>query len=277
MDDTQLARHFRFGENWQEFSAKIGETEIAEAVRGLEKLFPNGELKGKSFLDIGCGSGLSMVAALRLGAARVRGIDIDPISVSTARAVLTRHSSREYWAADEISVFEATPEKLGLFDVVHSWGVLHHTGRMWTATERAGDLVAPGGLLAIALYRRTLACRFWAAEKRLYAHSSAGRQQLFRSLYKAAYALRLLATGKNPARFFAEYKPLRGMDFDIDIHDWLGGYPYESTTPEEATAMLAHLGFRMIRLFDNCASTVGLFGTGCDEFVVQKVGEALAA
>lgn len=277
MDETKLSSHFSFGENWRSFSDKIGPSEIDEAVRGLAKLFPGDGLKGKSFLDIGCGSGLSMLAALRLGAKSVRGIDIDPASVATARAVLSKHASGADWSADEQSVLEIDPERFGSFDVVHSWGVLHHTGRMWAAVERAGLLVEPGGLFALALYRRTPVCKFWRIEKKLYAHGSATLQRAFRAVYRAAYMARILATGRNPKRFMAEYKPVRGMDFETDIHDWLGGYPYESTTPDETIAMLASFGFRTIRTFDNCAGTIGLFGTGCDEIVAQRVGEALAA
>ncbi len=63
------AGHFRFGENWRSFSNLVNEDRISEAVRSLQKLISAEDLRGKPFLDIGCGSGLSMVAALRLGGA----------------------------------------------------------------------------------------------------------------------------------------------------------------------------------------------------------------
>ncbi|MFX8620485.1 50S ribosomal protein L11 methyltransferase, partial [Acinetobacter baumannii] len=50
---------------------------------------PADDFKGRSFLDIGCGSGLHALAAMRLGVARVVGVDIDPNSAATARHVLS--------------------------------------------------------------------------------------------------------------------------------------------------------------------------------------------
>jgi SAM-dependent methyltransferase len=78
---TPAVNRFAFGKNWQSFAAIADEESISEAQRGLVKLFPNGELRGARILDVGCGSGLSMAAALRLGASQVDGVDIDPDSI----------------------------------------------------------------------------------------------------------------------------------------------------------------------------------------------------
>lgn len=66
-DLTEADQHFAFGENWKSFTHIIDEGCIAEAENGMRRLFPNGELAGARFLDIGCGSGLSSLAAARLG------------------------------------------------------------------------------------------------------------------------------------------------------------------------------------------------------------------
>src|SRR5690625_404997 len=111
--------HFEFGENWLSFVNGISEERITGAVRGLQRLFPNAELQGKRFLDIGCGSGLSMLAALRLGASEVVGVDIDENSVEATRRCLGHYASGKKWKAFPSSVFELNPEDLGCYDIVH--------------------------------------------------------------------------------------------------------------------------------------------------------------
>jgi 2-polyprenyl-3-methyl-5-hydroxy-6-metoxy-1,4-benzoquinol methylase len=270
MADTELATHFRFGDNWHRFAAHIDEQRIAEATRGLRKLFPGDELRNVRFLDIGCGSGLMMVAALRLGAASVHGFDLDPRSVETSRRTLERFAGESDYHVEEASILTVDIETTGQFDVVYSWGVLHHTGQMWRALDRAATLVLPNGLLAIALYRQTPLCGLWRIEKRLYSRASVPIQAAIRGIYKASYFLALLAQGRDPWRYVRDYVSVRGMKWHHDVHDWLGGYPYESTTPAEVDESLRRRNFRMVRAFGKDAAAKGLFGTGCDEFVARR-------
>jgi SAM-dependent methyltransferase len=268
MRSTQTVERFGFGDNWREFAATVDRGSIEEAKRGLLKLFPNQELVGASILDVGCGSGLSMLAALQLGAKNVRGIDIDNESVNTARSLLSAspptQSSVE--TADILS-FQAEQ----LYDIVYSWGVLHHTGAMWRALERAAALVSDKGLLAIALYRRSPACDFWRWEKRFYCRASRPTQVLVRSLYKGAFLGAIAVSGRNPATYIRNYRSSRGMNFHTDVHDWLGGYPYESANPDEVVAFLRRLGFELERKFDRPVAVRGLFGSHCDEFVARRI------
>ena len=165
MDAAHAPERFAFGENWRSFANAVDEPRIAEARRGLTKLFPNGELTGAHMLDVGCGSGLSMLAALQLGAARVHGIDIDSDSVGASLNLLSKFNAPQRWSVETTDLFNL-PSKS--YDIVHSWGVLHHTGAMWSAIDRVSTFVRPGGLLAIAIYRRSPACGFWTWEKKLY-------------------------------------------------------------------------------------------------------------
>ncbi len=58
-------------------------------------------------------------------------------------------------------------ESLGQWDIVYSWGVLHHTGDMWTAMENTCARVAPGGRLFISIYNdQGATSRVWTAVKR---------------------------------------------------------------------------------------------------------------
>lgn len=260
---------FRFGRNWKSFLSTVDPESIHAAQASLSRLFPQGQLQGRTFFDIGCGSGLSMLAAYRLGAAKVEGVDIDQDSVDASRTLLSRHVPTDRWIVSHVSVFDLTPNG-SVHDVVHSWGVLHHTGNMWEAIAHAADIVAPGGWLALAIYRRTPLCGFWTIEKRIYASAPAPVQTLIRWLYKGFYILGLLATKRNPARYIAGYKSARGMDWHHDVHDWLGGYPYESSEPAEFCNFLERKGFTIEQVFEHPAAFYGLFGSHCDEIVARR-------
>ena len=260
--------HFAFGKNWASYAAQIDEPRIEEATKWLLKLIPAEEFKGRSFLDIGCGSGLHALSAARLGTSRIMAIDIDPDSVATSNAVLSSNNIKTPWLTETMSVFDLDPKCHGTFDIVYSWGVLHHTGNMWEAVGKAASMVSPNGLLAIALYRKTHMDPFWKLEKRIYAHAPQIVQNVIRALYIAAFRLVTFVTGGNFHEYVANYKSSRGMDFYHDVHDWLGGYPYETTLAPEVEAKLSGFGFKAERVFARPVSH-GILGSGCDEFVYR--------
>ena len=261
---------FAFGENWQSFVATVDEAKILAAEEGLLRLLPRADIAGRRFLDIGCGSGLSALAALRLGARQVDALDVDAQSVAAADALLGTFAAGGAWTVRQKSVFDLSPARDGVYDIVHSWGVLHHTGDLWRALGCAAAMVAPNGRLVVALYRKTPLCPFWRCEKRLYAGAGPGAQRAARALYKTAFAAGLLATGRNPARYVRQYRSARGMDWHHDVHDWLGGYPYESTEPASVASFLARCGFALERSFVHRAAAAGLFGSHCDEYVAVR-------
>lgn len=272
MNNKNAEAHFEFGKNWESYTNLVDERRISNAVAGLKKLIPTKEIKGKSFFDIGCGSGLSMLSAIRLGARNVRGIDIDAHSVNATHTLLSRYAPAVEWRAEQESVFNLDPKKIGQFDIVHSWGVLHHTGAMWEALEKAQSLVKPNGLLVIALYRKTAFCGLWRIEKKIYTHAPKWVQFLIRLLYKTMYFIAVLAvTRVNPLKTISSHKE-RGMDWEHDVHDWLGGYPYESATRKEVVERMESLGFTCKREFlaspKNRLSDI--LGSACDQYVFQK-------
>lgn len=262
---------FAFGENWSSYARTIGDAQVDEAVRGLDAMVGRDAIRGRRFLDIGCGSGLHSLAALRLGAASVEAVDYDPNSVATTEAVLARHAPPgAVYRVRRGDVLSMTPAGDGQFDVVYSWGVLHHTGQMRRAIERAAALVAPGGQLAIALYRKTRLCGFWKWEKRLYCHAGPATRRVLTALYVAVYRLMLRRQGLDFAETMANYKSARGMEFRHDVADWLGGYPYESTDKAEVEALLRPLGFTELRSMVQAKRSSGILGSGCDEYVYRK-------
>lgn len=275
-DLTTADTHFSFGKNWAQFADKIDRTAVEHARAELSRLLGKAKLDGLSFLDIGSGSGIHSLAALELGASTVKAVDIDEVAVETTKASLSRYAPSGSWTAEVRSIFDLTPENFGKFDIVYSWGVLHHTGAMNQAISKAAALVADGGMLCIAIYGRTMLCGFWRLEKRLYSRAPKWTQMGIRGLYIGL--LVTLSTIRNAFRgrlfrlkdHIRHYSKSRGMEFYTDVHDWLGGFPYESATATEVRAMVLPLGFTETRSFIQPGIRHGLLGSGCDEYVFAR-------
>lgn len=259
---------FEFGKNWESYSKLVDESHLAEAIQRLEKLIPRESIEGKTLIDIGCGSGIHSLAALRMGASHVVAIDLDQDSVRTTKETLARFWQGDNYQIEAASVFDITPETYGTFDVVYSWGVLHHTGDMNKATKQASALVKAGGLFVVALYGKTKFCGSWKKIKHWYINASEEKKRLAEKRYVHLFGAYLLLRGKRLSTHVTNYKEKRGMDFMHDVKDWLGGYPYESIQPQELDRMLRPLGFFPVSIRAKRRS--GLFGSGCDEYVYRK-------
>lgn len=260
---------FDFGKNWESYAQLIDEDKITRAEEQLAKFLGTRDLSGRTFLDIGCGSGLHSLAALRLGAKEIVAIDVDSHSVSTTQAVLERFWPGDNRSVSHISIFDLEKQPLGEFDIVYSWGVLHHTGDMNRAIEIAARHVKPGGLFAVALYGKTRYCGIWKKIKRWYINATPEKQAWAERLYIRLFGFYYLLRGKRLSTRIANYKNSnRGMDFYHDVRDWIGGYPYESIAPKEMNLLLAPLGFELVR--QNVRKRSGLFGSGNDEYLYRK-------
>src|SRR5918911_286314 len=126
--EVARGERFEFGRNWAKFLALLNEQRIADAENSLRQMLECEDLKGRSFLDIGSGSGLFSLAARRLGA-RVHSFDYDPHSVACTMELRRRFCPEDAaWTVETGSALDADYlKRLGRFDVVYSWGVLHHT------------------------------------------------------------------------------------------------------------------------------------------------------
>ena len=268
---VELGSHFKFGENWSEYSESISAGRLQIATECLRRLVLPSEIEGKDVLDIGCGSGLHAAAALSLGARSLTAVDLDPVSVETTRGVLERFAPLgSVWSADVASVFDLAGYRT--FPVVYSWGVLHHTGDMKRAIRCAAERVEAGGNIYLALYRKTPLCGFWRLEKRVYARGSRPVQRALEAGFIGLEKLAFAAKGRNFRRYLEEYEGGRGMDWYTDVKDWLGGYPYESISEAEMLAYGQELGLAPVRRFCQPPGT-GLLGSGCDEYAFQKLSD----
>jgi 2-polyprenyl-3-methyl-5-hydroxy-6-metoxy-1,4-benzoquinol methylase len=268
---------FEFGANWARFLSRLNDDRLREAERSLREMLGVESLVGRSFLDVGCGSGLFSLAARRLGAL-VHSFDYDPQSVACTVEIRRRFFPDDAtWSVEQGSVLDADyVASLGSFDVVYAWGVLHHTGDMWTALHNVQLPVAGGGQLFIAIYNYQV---YWTAAsarmKRAYvAAPRAGRWLIagaFFGLQGARAVMRNLLLRRNPVRRLREYGRNRGMSAWNDCVDWVGGYPFEAAKPEEIFDFYRARGFSLDRLI-TCGGS-----HGCNQFVFRRVNPAPGA
>jgi 2-polyprenyl-6-hydroxyphenyl methylase/3-demethylubiquinone-9 3-methyltransferase len=273
--EIAVGARFAFGANWKSFVSLVDEPRIEAARRSLTKALGVTDLSGRTFLDIGCGSGLFSLAAHQLGAPRVHSFDFDPDSVATTAKLRRHYAAESSWVVEDGSILdEQYVAGLGSFDVVYSWGVLHHTGDLWRAVDAAARLVRPGGLLFISIYNdQGFESRMWRRVKRRYNASGRVTRGLlvagsvaYLARHKPVSTVARVSRGRpmrqaRPAR-------ARGMSAKHDLIDWVGGYPFEVAKPEEVFQRIRPAGFEL-RHMKTCGG-----GLGCNEYVFEQVDTA---
>lgn len=264
-----MPERYEFGANWASFIERhYSDARRKAAGARLLEFLGVPDLHGRTFVDIGSGSGLHSLAAHDAGARRIHSFDFDERAVQTTARLRELANSPAGWTVERGDVLdEAYMAKLGTWDIVYSWGVLHHTGGMWRAVQNAAKCVAPGGSFFIALYSANVAVpspEFWLDVKRRYnAADAAGRRRM-----EYWYVWRF-GMGGNPLRLplllkqVIDKKKQRGMSYMTDVRDWLGGWPMEYADDQEVVDFLEEReGFELMKVTT---------GEACTEFLFRSV------
>ncbi len=255
------SRVFAFGKNWGTFiNNYITQDCILEAKKSIVEFLGKENLEGKTFIDVGCGSGLFSLVAYQLGASEIFSFDADSGSVECCQSLRENAGCPDNWRIENGSILDGGfVQNQKKYDIVYSWGVLHHTGNMWKAIKNTAMLVSENGHLFMAIYNKADGLSlypdgrfgpsaFWEKEKKLYSSMPLFIQNLIDYHVMIILIILYVLTFNNPLKKIKMHKKHRGMSWRVDIKDWLGGYPYEYASVAEVFRFVKKLGFTLENL-----------------------------
>lgn len=254
---------FSFGENWKKFLNTVGEKEISKAREDIKQWVGEENILNKKIIDIGSGSGIHSLAFYLMGAKELISFDYDIYSVEATRELWKKAGSPSNWNLFQGSILDKNCiTNLGKFDIVYSWGVLHHTGEMWNAIENSIQMIAKNGLLLIAIYIKGPQYEKHLKTKRKYNKASELWKKVMVYRYVLSVIMHRLRTGKNP--FNWNEKKERGMNVYNDIIDWMGGLPYEVASKEEIIGFCKEKNLEIKKVIE------AKFEGGCSIYLFQN-------
>lgn len=235
-------KRFEFGKNWLSFVMDISDEDINKAKSNILLWLENEDLSKKTILDIGCGSGLHSYAFFQLGSKKIISFDFDNKSVEATKILWEKAGKPSNWEIFQGSVLDDEwLSNLGEFDIIYSWGVLHHTGNMWKSIKNVLDYsVHDKSKIWLALYQgvNTYKSDFELKIKYNKSNFFGKKLMVLNAILKIMKKRR--AKGENP--FTWNVKRGRGMNTYHDLVDWMGGFPYEVCSKDELAAFMKKNG-----------------------------------
>ena len=252
MSNNKLS--FSFGENWQSYVNQIQLQDLDKAQTAIEEWIEKKQIIGKNIIDIGCGSGIHSYAFYKIGASKIISFDYDPKSVEATKILWEKAGKPKNWHIFQGSILdsqfiEGLKKENPYFDIVYSWGVLHHTGEMWNALANTISLIKPSdGLLLIALYKKTFSYPDELKLKQKYNKAPQWLKYIMEKKCILKIILNRFKSGKNPFKWNESRE--RGMNVYHDLIDWLGGLPYEVATTGEVVLFCQKCGLKLLKVED---------------------------
>jgi SAM-dependent methyltransferase len=263
--EIPLSKRFGFGKNWSKFiETKFDDERVNSSIQVFREFTGLSNLSGKSFIDVGCGSGLHSLAASRMKASSIFSFDFDPHAVAISKKLRQWEGAENSWIIEQGSVLDGVYVKnLGEYDFVYSWGVLHHTGEVWKAISNTCGLVKKNGDMYLALYSLDVQpqAEFWLEVKQKYVAAGKLKRLYMEQWYFFKYVdnSNLLRSLKRKSA--KGLRRARGMDLLTDVRDWLGGWPMEFVYDQEVVDFVEKKGFILTNVDK---------GKACTEFLFKK-------
>ena len=251
---------FDFGKNWLSYLNSINEDSVSRAKDNIKLWIGDEDISDKRIIDIGCGSGIHSYSFIKLGAKEVVSFDFDINSVKATSLLFEKAGNPINWHIFQGSILdEEFINSLGKFDIIYSWGVLHHTGDMWNALinsiryfSKSNSCFWLALYQGVETYENDLKIKFKYNSSNFFGKKIIVFKDILNIIKKRR------SKGLNP--FTWNEKRGRGMDTYHDLIDWLGGYPYEVCTLSDLENFLKQNGgWRLKKFNDEQACFVALF------------------